>query len=160
MKQNERTSLPVIEESRVISELDEWRFREELLWKQRSMVDWLKEGDLNTKYFHSRSSQRFKVNFLYKLINKDGMCLSDKHGLRSLALYHFFDIFKTSRTDQNIQWNRHMDVIKGSISEDSIRILNEPFLTVDIREAFTNKLIQSSWSKWLSSFVFFKNVGT
>lgn len=33
IKRNERTIITVTEESRISRDLDEWRFREELLWK-------------------------------------------------------------------------------------------------------------------------------
>ncbi|KAL9688883.1 hypothetical protein QQ045_033309 [Rhodiola kirilowii] len=43
-------SLDVIEEETMIcNSLDEWMLREELMWKQRSRVDWMKERDMNTK---------------------------------------------------------------------------------------------------------------
>lgn len=44
LQTKDRTHATTKEESKIMGELDEWRLREELLWKQRSMVDWLKEG--------------------------------------------------------------------------------------------------------------------
>lgn len=40
----------------LILELDEQLRREELLWKQKSKVDWLSSSDMNTKYFHASTT--------------------------------------------------------------------------------------------------------
>ncbi|KAH1096999.1 hypothetical protein J1N35_013920 [Gossypium stocksii] len=41
-------------------ELEEVLNHEELLWKQKSRCDWLKLGDKNSKFFHSRTMHRRK----------------------------------------------------------------------------------------------------
>ena len=38
------------------SDIDKLKRREECMWKQRARTAWLKEGDLNTRYFHCRAS--------------------------------------------------------------------------------------------------------
>jgi hypothetical protein len=40
------------EEIRVVNDLmNDMLYREEMLWLQRSRIDWLKEGDRNTRFF-------------------------------------------------------------------------------------------------------------
>jgi len=37
-------------------EIQVHKSKEETMWKQRSCVDWLSEGDQNTRYFHCRAN--------------------------------------------------------------------------------------------------------
>ena len=46
---------------------------EDCMWNQRAKVDWLRDGDKNTKYFHCRSTERNKRNFILGLENEFGV---------------------------------------------------------------------------------------
>ena len=52
--------------------------KEDCLWQQRAWVEWLKSGDLNTSYFHSRATQKNKRNFISKLISEDGSVMEEE----------------------------------------------------------------------------------
>lgn len=52
--------------------------KEDCLWQQRAWVEWLKSGDLNTSYFHSRATQKNKRNFISKLILEDGLVMEEE----------------------------------------------------------------------------------
>ena len=45
---------------------------EELIWQQRSKVQWLGLEDCNTKYFHSKASKRRKKNTITRLKDEEG----------------------------------------------------------------------------------------
>lgn len=58
--------------------LDELLLREEMLWKQRSRVQWIKVGEQNTKFFHRKASWRAKKNKISVLKTSDNILLQDR----------------------------------------------------------------------------------
>ena len=48
-------------------ELDEASRNEEIAWRQRSRIQWLKHGDKNTKYFHRMATTHKRIKLIEKL---------------------------------------------------------------------------------------------
>jgi hypothetical protein len=53
---------PTHAEIKVTDRLVELNHREEIMWRQRSRVQWFAAGDKNTRFFHMRASKRKKKN--------------------------------------------------------------------------------------------------
>jgi hypothetical protein len=49
---------PSHEEIKVCDKIVELNYREEIMWRQRSRIQWLAEGDSNTQFFHRKASGR------------------------------------------------------------------------------------------------------
>ncbi|KAL9673062.1 hypothetical protein QQ045_029315 [Rhodiola kirilowii] len=73
-------------EAQLVEEIDEWLFREEIMWKQRSIMHWILEGDNNTRYFQNKASHRQKNNMILCLDKANGEIVSDENEILEMAL--------------------------------------------------------------------------
>ena len=51
-------------------EINELHTGEEVMWKQRSRIEWLQYGDKNSKFFHATASQRRQKNRIGGLVDE------------------------------------------------------------------------------------------
>jgi macrodomain Ter protein organizer (MatP/YcbG family) len=58
----------------ILGKLEE---QKETYWKQRSHVNWLREGDRNTSFFHACATQR-KKNRIKRLQAEDGQWIEER----------------------------------------------------------------------------------
>lgn len=68
----------------------------EIFWKQRAKTLWLKEGDMNSRYFHSMASARKKKNTIIRLRNAQGLWCVDSDEIDTLIKSYFTDLFSSS----------------------------------------------------------------
>lgn len=65
---------------------------EEAYFKQKSRINWLKEGDLNTTYFHRVAVVRAAINSIRSFLNHSGDLITDPEEMAALAISHFKNI--------------------------------------------------------------------
>jgi hypothetical protein len=69
------------QEATISQKLEERKAQEEILWRQKSRIQWLKEGDRNTKFFHRSTIQRRHANRITQLITENGQTLHSHEDL-------------------------------------------------------------------------------
>ncbi|KAH0684447.1 hypothetical protein KY289_022199 [Solanum tuberosum] len=66
---------------------------EDSILKQKTQLHWFKEGDANTKYFHSLIRGRRKRLFIHKILREDGEWIQGDDNITKAAGAHFQGIF-------------------------------------------------------------------
>ena len=54
-------------------ELNKWLGIEEEMWHQRSRNNWLKAGDKNITFFHTKASNRYQKNTISKILDSNNV---------------------------------------------------------------------------------------
>jgi hypothetical protein len=73
--------------------------REEIMWRQRSRIEWLSAGYKNTKLFHQRASMRRRKNLIKTLTCVDGRITEEKGEMQNMA-YNFYRTFILQRASK------------------------------------------------------------
>ena len=75
------------------TELNESLDKEIQIWHQRSRALFLREGDRNTRYFHSKASQRFRRNRILGLRNELNVWCSEDFQIKAIATQYYQTLF-------------------------------------------------------------------
>ncbi|MCH80176.1 hypothetical protein A2U01_0000939, partial [Trifolium medium] len=105
--------------------------QEEAYWRQRAKMHWLKEGDLNTKFFHMSANARSKVKKIVKLVNDDDVVVTNQEGLCDVAKSYFETLFKVSERNHDPV----LSLIQPRVTEDDNERLTAPILKEEIHTA-------------------------
>ena len=74
--------------------------KETRMWFRRSRALWAIHGDKNSKYFHSRATQRFRKNKIDGIKNASGEWCSNPRQVSTKMLNFFSNLFSSTNTCQ------------------------------------------------------------
>lgn len=103
--------------------------REEIIARQRSRVEWLKEGDRNTSFFHARASARRRTNKIRALVREDGSRCEDLPSIKGMAERFYSDLFTSKPFDDTAV----IDAIGPKVTADMNSDLSKPYSDEEIK---------------------------
>jgi hypothetical protein len=137
----ELESLDRIEEVRRLSEEEKERRRllasdleasllqEEIIWRQKSRVRWLKEGDKCTKFFYQVASANRRNNTIESLI-VDGSPTSDLACIGEHVVNYYESLFS-----EPLSWRSRLDNLEfNRLNGEEASSLEDPFEEREVRE--------------------------
>ncbi|XP_010229884.1 uncharacterized protein LOC100821562 [Brachypodium distachyon] len=117
---------------RVNDRINELLYQEELLWMQRSRIDWIKAGDRNTKFFHQKAVWRVKKNKIVRLCDANDSWVKDAPALEKITIEYFQNIFSK---DVNLSPHPIVDILEEKISDEMNNQLCREFTREEILDA-------------------------
>ncbi|XP_061368719.1 uncharacterized protein LOC133311659 [Gastrolobium bilobum] len=81
-------------EAKLRKELSDILDQDEQLWHQKSKGDWIRDGDRNTRFYHTSTLIRRKRNKVLKLQDEAGHWINGEEELIALARNFFINLFK------------------------------------------------------------------
>ncbi|KAL8166154.1 hypothetical protein V2J09_007653 [Rumex salicifolius] len=76
------------------NDLDDVLIQEEIMWRQKSRVDWLACGDRNTTFFHTSTIVRRRRKSVVALRDTNANWIVDKAGLENMVVDYFADLYQ------------------------------------------------------------------
>jgi hypothetical protein len=120
--QGEEGEVDGYEVRRVKQELQNLLDQENLRWKQRAKINWLKYGDRNTKFYHACANQRKKSNQIYKIKDEQGMIWEAQGDIEKTFVNYFSGLFSTDCAGNLDLCLTHLDKrVTRSMNESLLR---------------------------------------
>lgn len=88
------------EEGIIINQLEERRKQEEILWRQKSRVQWLREGERNTKFFHKAMIQHRQRNKIFSIKNQEGQRILKHDEIEKVLVNHFKNLLNETQENR------------------------------------------------------------
>ena len=89
--------------------------KESQMWQQRSQVLFLKCGDRNTTYFHTKASQRFWRNRILGIRSSQNVWCTDENQIKNIAFEFYQSLFSSS---SQTNFDEVLHKVQPSVTED------------------------------------------
>ena len=126
---------PTHAEIKVVDRLVELDHREEVMWRQRSRIQWLAEGDKNTKFFHLRASQRKRKNKITRLRKPTGEVTEDPTEMTGLTTDFYSDLYRSEGTN-------NMEAVLDHVPARVTQQMNEGLISIITEKEVKEALFQ------------------
>lgn len=87
------------EDGILIGQLEERRKQEEILWRKKSRVNWLREQERNTNFFHQAMIQRRQRNRIFSIKNDAGTRVMQHEDIEQVLVKNFKDVLMEPNVD-------------------------------------------------------------
>eukprot|EP00253_Pinus_taeda_P011292 PITA_11292 len=154
-----RTEESIREEGIILGKLEERRKQEEVLWRQKSRIKWLREGERNTKFFHQAMIQHRQRNRILSIKDQNGERVVEQEGIEKVLVEHHKAILVEPLVDKSEAIKEICSAISRLVTDDQNNALMRAANLEEIEEivksmkkgtapgpdGFTIEFFQAGW---------------
>jgi hypothetical protein len=100
--------------------------------KQRSRIEWLREGDRNTSFFQAKSRERAHSNRILALKREDGSIVTTQEEMETTALEFYSNLFTRQEV---LDPGPILACVPERVSPEMNEQLLKPFMAEEVRKA-------------------------
>lgn len=105
-------------------EIEEWREKEATMWAQRSRLLWAKQGDKNSKYFHSCDAKRYWKNLIEGLRDGEASWKTNQENISEILVSYYQARFSSSG---HMESSRVWECVPNVITDEMNALLGRQF---------------------------------
>lgn len=113
-------------------ELNEEYYNEEIFWRQKSRLDWLKARDQNTRFFHAITKNRRAQNQIHSLVDADGKEWFEEGDLGRVVEGYFKTLFSSEDVGISLQ---ELENMPPKVSQDQNEELIQEVTLEEVKRA-------------------------
>eukprot|EP00253_Pinus_taeda_P035256 PITA_35256 len=129
-----RTEESINKEGVILGKLEERRKQEEVLWRQKSRIKWLREGERNTKFFHHAMIKHRQRNRILSIKDKNGNRVVEQAEIEQVLIDHHKGILSEPQADRMRAIQEICSAIPRLVTEDQNKALMSAVTLKEIEE--------------------------
>jgi hypothetical protein len=123
------------EEEELQAELEERKKKEEILWRQKSRVQWLKEGERNTKFFHRAMVHRRYINRITQLEDAQGNPIREHNQIVEELTNYYKELLTETNVDRKATIEKITRHIPTLVTQEKNEALMRPITQEEVDHA-------------------------
>jgi hypothetical protein len=130
-----RTTDLMKEEEELQAELEERKKQEEIMWRQKSRVQWLKEGERNTKFFHRAMVHHRYINQITQLEDAQGNPIREHTQIAEELNTYYKELLTETNEDRKEAIQRITRHIPSLVTPEKNEALMRPITQEEVDQA-------------------------
>lgn len=119
------------------AELDKVYSDEDFFWRQSSKVQWARDGDMNTSYFHKVAFSRKENNTIHGLYNREGVWCEEDRAVEGIISDPFGELFQSSYPSEALM-DGVLENVGARVTQEMNNQLALPFTSDEVHSALSH----------------------